>query len=81
MHPLDAINLDKDGDAFICEEALPDILALKSAREFLKVIYEDYRNNYLTVAVFAEHNGLSEEHGQTLISLARMVYESKHREE
>ena len=51
------------------------------ASDYLKQVYEDYRNNYLTVAVFSEHNGLTEEHGQVLINLARNVYNSKHPEE
>ena len=49
-----------------------------SARTQLIEIYLDYRNNYLTVSKFAEHNGLSLEHGSALIDLARKVFQSEH---
>jgi hypothetical protein len=50
-------------------------------RETLKGLYVEWRNNYLTVAKFAEHNGLTTEQGEKLIDLARDVYNSKHPEE
>lgn len=43
-------------------------------REQLIAIYLDWRNNYLTVAKFAEHNGLTEDEAETLIDLARLVF-------
>lgn len=51
-----------------------------NARQILIEMYLDYRNNYLTVEKFAEHNGLSEIHGHRLIALAREVFESDHPE-
>jgi hypothetical protein len=42
--------------------------------------YLDYFNNYLTPAKWAEHNGLSEEHGRAFLALAKAIYESKHPE-
>ena len=52
-----------------------------SARTALNYIYEEFRNHYLTVAKFSEHNGITEKQGQKLIELARDVYNSKHPEE
>ena len=46
----------------------------KSARDWLVALYLDWRNNYLTVAKFAEHNGLTEDEAETLIDLARLVF-------
>lgn len=42
--------------------------------------YLDYRNNYLTPARWAEHNGLSEEHGRAFLALAKAIFESNHPE-
>ncbi len=47
-------------------------------RGFLTRIYVDWRNNYLTPAKFAEHNGLTEEEAERLIELSRSVFYSKH---
>ena len=48
------------------------------ARNNLIDIYLDWRNNYLTYDVFAEHNGLTVEQGTALIELARAVFNSQH---
>ena len=45
----------------------------KLAKEFL-----EYRNNYLSPALFAEHRGLTEEEGKALIELGRMAWEETH---
>lgn len=52
----------------------------KSARDWLVALYLDWRNNYLTVAKFAEHNGLTEDEAETLIDLARLVFSHNHPE-
>ena len=49
-------------------------------REKLALEYLDWRNNYLSPAVFAEHRGLTEEEGKILIELGRKAYEEKHPE-
>ena len=45
----------------------------KLAREYL-----EWRNNYLSPALFAEHRGLTEEEGETLIELGRKAWEETH---
>jgi deoxyribodipyrimidine photolyase-like uncharacterized protein len=50
-------------------------------REYLRALYISFLNDYLTVARFAEDNGLTEEQGKALIDLARDVYNSKHPDE
>lgn len=52
-----------------------------TAREYLIKIYTEYRNDYLSVAKYAEHNGLTDTQGEILIALARSVAQSKHPEE
>lgn len=47
-----------------------------NAREFLINEYLDWRNNYLTPSVFAEHREITEEQGKALIELARSVFNS-----
>ena len=49
-------------------------------RDTLINTYLDYLNNYLTIAKFAEHNGITEAQGATLIALAKSVFESVHPE-
>lgn len=53
---------------------------MKQARNYLIELYDDYRNNYLTVAVFAEHHGLLEVEAAFLIDLARRVAGHPHPE-
>lgn len=48
-----------------------------NARDFLLSEYLDWRNNYLTIALFSEHREITEEQGHALIELARSVFNSK----
>ena len=48
------------------------------SREKLIDDYLDFVNNYLTVALFAEHRGLTEGQARVLLDLAKMVFNSKH---
>ena len=50
------------------------------ARETLIEMYLDFLNNYVTLSLWAEHNGLTEAEGEVLIGLARQVFHSKHPE-
>ena len=54
---------------------------MKHARGYLIELYLDYRNNYLTIEKFAEHNGLHVWQAIDLISVAEKVFDSKHPEE
>ena len=47
-------------------------------RETLQNEYLDFVNNYLTVAVFAEHRGLTEKEAQMLIELGKSCHENTH---
>jgi hypothetical protein len=47
-------------------------------REKLAQEYLDWRNNYLSPALFAEHRGLTEEEGKVLIELARKAFNDNH---
>ena len=49
-------------------------------REYLIKIYLDWRNNYLTIERFAECNGLHVSEAESLINLAREVYQRPHPE-
>ena len=42
-------------------------------RDIIINAYLDYLNNYLTIATWAEHNGLTEEQGIKFIELAREI--------
>ena len=42
---------------------------------FIK-IYLDFINNYLTIAKFAEHNCISEDHAREVLTLAKHYYEN-----
>lgn len=53
---------------------------MSDMREILTVTYLDYLNNYLTVARYAEDNGLTQAQADTLLRLARNVVESTHPE-
>jgi hypothetical protein len=50
-------------------------------REYLIDQYLDFKNNYLSPAVFAEHRGMTEDQGYQLIKLGRDLFNSKHPEE
>jgi hypothetical protein len=47
-------------------------------RQTLIAAFLDYTNNYLTIGVYAEHNGLTVDQAILLLRLARSVFESKH---
>jgi hypothetical protein len=46
-------------------------------REFLINEYLDFKNNYLTPALFAEHRGMTEKQGLDLINLGKDLFNSK----
>lgn len=50
------------------------------SREQLIDDYLDFVNNYLTVALFAEHRGLTESQARLLLDIAKMVFDSPHPE-
>lgn len=54
---------------------------MNTVRKQLCDIYLDWRNNYLTIDVFAEHNGLTWDQAGELIDFSRKVFSSKHPEE
>ena len=56
-------------------------LVMMHARDYLKAIYLDYINNYLTVDKYAEHNGLTAMQSCRLLDLAKEVFNSNHPEE
>lgn len=43
--------------------------------EQLQAMYLDYFNNYLSVACFSDHNGLSIDEAEKLIRLGREIHE------
>lgn len=47
------------------------------ARTVLRDIYLDWINNYISIELYAEHNGLTVEQAQRLIELSREVFNSK----
>lgn len=49
-------------------------------RDTLINTYIDYVNNYLTIAKFAEHNGLTEAQADILLNLCKNVINSEHPE-
>ncbi len=53
----------------------------QDARNILKGLYEEWRNDFLTYDRFAEYNGITPKQAQALIHIAREVYNSKHPEE
>jgi len=61
-----------------CTEELPKPtrrLDMKNANQFLREMFLDYFNNYLTVALFAEHNELSVTEATSLIEMGRNLHE------
>ena len=51
---------------------------MKELRSVMIDYYLDYRNNYLTVDVFAEHNGLTVEHAKELLELGKLLINTQH---
>jgi hypothetical protein len=50
-------------------------------RECLIAVYLDWKNNFLTLAGFAEHYGLHDDEAYALINLARACFENPHPEQ
>ena len=46
-------------------------------RQYLIEQYLDFKNNYLSIALFAEHRGMTEEQGLDLINLGKNLFNSK----
>ena len=42
--------------------------------------YLDFVNNYISVSLFAEHRGLTEDQARLLLDVAKMVFNSPHPE-
>jgi len=51
-----------------------------NTRQFLIDEYLDFKNNYLTPAIFAEHRGIDEEQAKALIDIGRDLFNTKHPE-
>jgi hypothetical protein len=49
-------------------------------RDALINTYLDYINNYLSISVYAEHNGLTNTQAKDLLDLARVIFQSTHPE-
>jgi hypothetical protein len=49
-------------------------------RDTLVNTYLDYVNNYLSISVYAEHNGLTNTQAKDLLDLARVIFQSTHPE-
>jgi len=49
-------------------------------RDQLIAAYLDWRNNYLSLDCYAEHNGLTVEQADSLLILAREVFTTSHPE-
>ena len=50
------------------------------ARDWLIDTYIDWVNNYISIAVYAEHHGLTPDQAKALLDLARDVVNSEHPE-
>lgn len=50
-------------------------------RKYLVNIYLNYIDNYLTIAEYAEHNGLTTDKAHKLLSIAEEVFNSDYPEE
>lgn len=53
---------------------------MKELRSVMIEYYLDYRNNYLTMDKFAEHNGLALDQAIDLIRAAEVIFNSPHPE-
>lgn len=47
-------------------------------RQILIDAYLDWRNNYLFLETYAEHNGITKEQAEKFLALAKEVFDSKH---
>ena len=57
-----------------------DYMTHTEARTLLNNIYLDYVNNYLTVDVFAKHNGLTAMQACRLLDLGKEIHNTLHPE-
>jgi len=48
---------------------------MKQANEYLRNLYLDYVNNYLTVDRFSEHNGLDIDQADVLLDIGKALHE------
>jgi len=48
---------------------------MKNANQFLREMFLDYFNNYITVAKFAEHNEISTKQASALIEIGKELHE------
>lgn len=53
---------------------------MKQLREVLIDVYLDFRNDYLTIEKYAEHNGLAPIDASVLLKLAKDVFDKPHSE-
>lgn len=51
---------------------------MQQTRDYLREIYLDWKNNYVSVEKFAEHNGITPYQASVLIELSREVTNSDH---
>jgi hypothetical protein len=61
-------------------QTIADVAMNTELRNILINVYLDWRNNYLTIDKYAEHNGLTVNEAQTLIDLSREVFNHQHPE-
>lgn len=48
---------------------------MKQANEYLRNLFLDYVNNYATIQLFSEHNGLYFDQAETLIDIGKALHE------
>lgn len=48
---------------------------MKQANEYLRELFLDYFNNYLTVDKFAEHNGIQPSEARRLLEMGKHLHE------
>lgn len=61
-------------------QTIADIAMKTEFRDILINVYLDWRNNYLTIDKYAEHNGLLINEARTLIDLSKDVFYHPHPE-
>jgi len=49
------------------------VAVVESSADYFENLYLDYFNNYLTVACFADHNGMTPEKAERFISIGRKI--------
>jgi hypothetical protein len=61
-------------------QTIADVAMTTEFRNILTAVYLEWRNNYLTIDKYAEHNGLLVNEAQRLIDLSRDVFYHQHPE-